>query len=581
MQASPCPRAVPYALLGVLSLGYPGCKYQRGAFEEQENDGRWRRCGRDKLRMRVEKGVDVALALSLAYPLPSASPAECYDTVVAITGDGDLEPAFVAARSFGLQAYVCSARASLSEDLRPFLYPPSTQVSKGRHAKPSPVSAQDVPAEGPSPPPTVPSPETPHVYLDELLLLIRGRVPKCQHGGLCTELGSDAHLRRFAHPCPLGAECPIPHPPGPSPHPSTQPTEDGATSPLPSQPDSPSPPSRRPTSKLEQDLALRPHLLAYLHPCPHPAPCRSTDPLHALLFDHPYTEATRPLCTHTPSPCTAPPAPTAAGSLSSSSSSARSSLCPLLEDPAHLHSTRHVCPLGSRCKDANAHGARARRRSRASAFVGPDTPDPVAEHMAAFVHPCKWGAHCRALRDPAWNWEHVLGHTHAELASPGRGGRGKNGNKNRRKSNEGADILGPKGEEGESGLARLLAGDAVGGDSIPTAERGRAAEGGAEGLSTSLEDANVGKGGRRHSEGHDAADDTRGQSHGDPSIVDGDAAGEGSVQPEEGAAPRSGGRDAKTKNRNRRGKSRGPEGPSVLQSLFGSARKVAPEPSQE
>jgi hypothetical protein len=121
----------------------------------------------------------------------------------------------------------------------------------------------------------------------------------------------------------------------------------------------------------------------------------------------------------------------------------------------------------------------------------------------------------------------------------------------------------------------------VGGDSIPTAERGRAAEGGAEGLSTLLEDANVGKGGRRHSEGHDAADDTRGQSHGDPSIVDGDVAGEGSAQPEEGAAPRSGGRNAKTKNRNRKGKSRGPEGPSVLQSLFGSARKVAPEPSQE
>ena len=90
-----------------------GMKYQRGTFQEQSNDGRWRRCSRQSLRMRVEKGVDVALALSIAIaPDPTA-----YEVVVVVTGDSDLQAAFEHARSSGKRVYVCSARNALAEDL--------------------------------------------------------------------------------------------------------------------------------------------------------------------------------------------------------------------------------------------------------------------------------------------------------------------------------------------------------------------------------------------------------------------------------------------------------------------------------
>lgn len=151
-----------------------GMKYQRGTFQEQSNDGRWRRCSRQSLRMRVEKGVDVALALSIAIaPDPTA-----YEVVVVVTGDSDLQAAFEHARSSGKRVYVCSARNALAEDLRGFLH-----------------------VEG----------FNRFVYLDDVILMAVGRPPKCNWGCHCPEdqQRETKHMRGFSHPCPDGIDCPI------------------------------------------------------------------------------------------------------------------------------------------------------------------------------------------------------------------------------------------------------------------------------------------------------------------------------------------------------------------------------------
>lgn len=82
--------------------------------------------------MRVEKGVDVALALAMTQPRqsPAAPPAHGpphqhqhlflggdYELVVVVTGDGDLEAAFEASAAMR-RTFVCGLRDGIAPALR-------------------------------------------------------------------------------------------------------------------------------------------------------------------------------------------------------------------------------------------------------------------------------------------------------------------------------------------------------------------------------------------------------------------------------------------------------------------------------
>lgn len=85
--------------------------------------------------------------------------------------------------------------------------------------------------------------------------------------------------------------------------------------------------------------------------------------------------------------------------------------CPRVWDPDHAREWRHRCPDDRKC----------------ALMKRVQTDAQKADHMRNYMHTCSFGKACLYIRDPEWNWEHMLQFTHprrscVEVLASTRGG---------------------------------------------------------------------------------------------------------------------------------------------------------------
>lgn len=162
--------------------------------------------GQGRATVRVEKGVDVALAVAI---LDRGHQYQPYSVVLVLTGDADL---LAAMESCERRVVVCSADKGLAHELRPYI-----RVVEDRAVTLEQVVMRAIELQtacgsllGP------PKPKRPDRFkcfagrqcnkLSDPDHLRQFHHP-CLEYGACPHIKDEAHTREWGHPCPSGAEC--------------------------------------------------------------------------------------------------------------------------------------------------------------------------------------------------------------------------------------------------------------------------------------------------------------------------------------------------------------------------------------